>query len=97
MERPSARPTNTPRSAAIFASLDPVTGEEEFSEISSLDLTEPPYMLSREEYPGLMEGWLKKYRDEAIKRGATHPPDLRMRSLEIESNSFRLKRPDEDG
>ncbi len=90
-------PKNGSGSAAIFASLDPVTGREEFSDISPLDLTEPPYLLSREEHPRLMEGWLKKYRDEAIKRGATHPPDLRRSSLEIESNSFRLRRPDEDG
>jgi hypothetical protein len=86
-------PKSGSESAAIFASLDPVTGEEEISATFPLDLTEPPYFLSRDEYPQLIGGWLKKYRAEAITRGATHPPDLRMESLTIESSSFSVKKP----
>lgn len=83
--------------AALMASLDPVTGDERFSDVPPLDLPYPPYFIPLEEYPRLMEGWMKKCRDEAIKRGATNPPELGITSIEIEGHESPLKKSPEDG
>lgn len=85
------------QTAALFASLDPVTGDERFSEVAPLDLAYPPYFIRREEYPRLMEGWMKKFRDEAIKRGAPNPPEVEITSIEIEGHGSVLKKSPEDG
>lgn len=69
--------------AALFGFLDPVAGEEVFSTASPLNIEEPPDSILIPEYPNLMQRWLVKFRDEAVKRGATHPPDLKQVSLKI--------------
>lgn len=82
-------PKGTASQAARLALLDPVTGVEQLSAIPPLNLPEPPYWLRMEEYPKLIEGWMKKFREEAIKRGATHPPNLKQLSLNVTSNDPR--------
>lgn len=77
------RPRGTCSQAAVLAVLDPVTGNEDFSAIPPLNLPEPPFWIQRHEYPRLMEGWMKKFREEAIKRDATHPPSLKQVSLNV--------------
>jgi hypothetical protein len=59
--------------AAMFASLDPLTGEENFSQVSPLRLDEPPFMINEDEIIALGDGWLNKFKEEAASRGATNP------------------------
>lgn len=73
--------------AALLSSLDPVTREESHSEIEPLQLTEPPFAIWIGDYPRMMQMWLDKFRQEAVKRGATHPPDLKMKRIDIDKGS----------
>jgi hypothetical protein len=68
---------------ALIATLDPVNGDETFTETPLLNLEVPPYNILLHEYPRLMGGWLAKFGTEAAARGATHPPDLKMGELTI--------------
>ena len=73
---------NKSQGAALFATLDPIAGEEKLSESSLLNLTPPPYFYSIEEASKLAEGWIMKLGDEAKKRGS-NPTDLRMSRVEF--------------
>lgn len=75
--------------AAVIGTLDPVVGSEAFLELEPLGLAEPPFWLNVADLPGLVGGWMRKFRDQAIQRGATHPPDLRITSLEVTPNLAR--------
>lgn len=69
--------------SALLATLDPVAGAEEVAELGPLSLPEPPYRIHLDEYPRLVENWTRKFREEAIRRGATHPPNLQTLSIEV--------------
>ena len=69
-------PTN--EKAALMGRLDPLTGVEEFSDSRILDIELPPDGHYANEIPTLIQGWFTKYRNEAIERGATHPPDMKI-------------------
>ena|SRR2546423_571385 len=58
---------------ALLASLDPVTGNEHFSEIPPQYLPEPPLLMAIDELPRLIQFWIDKLQREAIERGAGDP------------------------
>lgn len=77
--------------AALLATLDPITGDETFTESSLLNLTPPPYFYSAEEAIKLADGWIMKLGDEARKRGS-NPTDLRMSSVEFHDKMIMIEK-----
>lgn len=83
-------PSDNPSVVALLATLDPVTGNEQFKSVMPLNLTEPPSIIPIQEYPRLVKGWMQKFRDEAVARGATHPPNLKASSIKVEGSNSRI-------
>ena len=69
------KPTFATSNAAILGVLDPITGKEEFTEVTPLNLPQPT-QISDTELPEAIGNWLIKFRQGAIDRGATDPPNL---------------------
>jgi hypothetical protein len=88
-------PSAVAEPAAILGTLDPVAGLETFTDLGPLSLPEPPFWIALAELPDLLAGWMRKLRDQATQRGATHLPDLKIMSLEVSVNQGRLTRAEE--
>jgi len=69
---------------AMLASLDPLTGKEQFKTLTPIKLKTPPFSILLAEYILQVQKWYDKFRTEAIKRKATHPPNLKISGIEIE-------------
>jgi hypothetical protein len=69
------KPTFATGDAAMLAVLDPITGREEFTEVIPLNLPQPE-QLPDTELPEAVGSWLTKFRQGAIDRGASNPPNL---------------------
>jgi HNH endonuclease len=68
-------PVLVTRDRAILGVLDPLTGNEEFTEITPLTLTQPTQIPDTKQ-PEAVGNWRTKFRQSAIDRGATDPPNL---------------------
>ncbi len=69
--------------AAYVGWADPVTGNEEFKTAQPLRISEPPLRTLLTDMPRLISGVASKLAAEAVKRGATNPPNLVVPSIEI--------------
>ena len=70
--------------AAILGTLDPVTGREHFSDAPLIQFPIPPFSIPAEIYVSKLSQWFAKFRTEAVTRGATHPPDLRIQEVRVQ-------------
>jgi hypothetical protein len=70
--------------AAILGMLDPVSGQESFSDVRVIEFPVPPFSIPAEIYPSKLSQWFAKFRAEALARGATHPPNLSVQSICVE-------------
>jgi hypothetical protein len=75
---------NNDRTDAILLTLDPVTGEEKHRFVDKLKLVEPPFSYPLNIYLRNLQLWMSKLRTEAVKRGATTPPDLSLKEVHVD-------------
>jgi hypothetical protein len=69
--------------SSILGTLDPVTGQEHFSNAPMIEFPVPPFSIPAEIYPSKFSQWVAKFRVEALARGATHPPDLSIQEIRV--------------
>jgi hypothetical protein len=59
--------------------LDPITGSETFGPTTPLCVSAPPLMMPVAEMTQGIQSWLEAFTQQAVARGATHPPALTAR------------------
>jgi hypothetical protein len=68
---------------AILGFLDPITGEESFSEVEALNLAAAPEFWTEQEARSHLQGILSNLSNEAKERGAKRPPNLHIAELDL--------------
>lgn len=76
-------PLRSGGSGAILGYLDPLSGDEVFKEISPVDFEQPHRMIDPNAARQYFERVLRDFSDEAVARGATHPPNLYLGALDL--------------
>ncbi len=71
------------KAAALVGTLDPLSGAENFIETKALGLPEPPFSMPEAHAVQGIQAWILKFREEAIARGATSPPNFTANTVTV--------------
>lgn len=69
--------------AALVGTLDPLLGAESLVETKPLGLPEPPFSMPEADAVQGIQGWMLRFREEAIARGATSPPNFTVNTVTV--------------
>ena len=67
----------------VLATLDPITGEEDFREVSPIGPISVPHVIAREAALVHLQEMYDVLTEESTLRGAKHPPDLKLVDIDL--------------